>query len=92
MARKAKQQRDIPELNEADKGYITEIFLEKVAPWLRKRNARIGVLNCDFAGKRFKNWNVRFRSVREDFEIVEFEYDEQGSDLGLYVEAQDHAT
>jgi len=83
MMKRANQDAGSCELNEADKIYITEIFLESIVPRLQKLNARIGVLNCDFAGERFKKWNARFRSVREDFEILEFEYEEKGSGFTL---------
>jgi hypothetical protein len=85
MTNKAEKDAILCELNEADKVHITEIFLEKIAPKLHKLDARIGVLNCDFAGQRYKHWNARFRSVREDFKIVEFEYDEDGSGVSLNI-------
>lgn len=85
MVNKKKQDAVSYELYEADKVHIIEVFLEKIAPKLHKLDARIGVLNCDFAGKRYKNWNARFRSVREDFEIVDFEYDEEGSGFSLNI-------
>ena len=85
MTNKEKQDVIFWELNEAEKIHITEIFLEKIAPKLHKLDARIGVLNCDFAGERYKKWNARFRSVREDFQIVEFEYDEEGSGFSFNI-------
>ena len=45
--------------------------------------ARMGNLNCEFAGERFKNWNIQFKSIGSDFEIVEFEYDEEGDGIDL---------
>ena len=52
-------------------------------PRLIRNGARMGNLNCEFAGERFKNWNVQFKSVGSDFEIVEFEYDEEGDGIDL---------
>ena len=71
------------ELNEDDKIHIADIFFEEITAKLKKLDARIGAINCSFAGKKYKNWNIHFRSVGPDFEIVEFEYDEDGSDFSL---------
>ncbi len=73
-----------PELTEEDKLHITEIFVEDIIPKLRFMNARIGTLNCDFAGEEYKNWNVVFKEVGSDFKILEFEYDEEGRGITLY--------
>ncbi|RLB13043.1 MAG: hypothetical protein DRG82_16395 [Deltaproteobacteria bacterium] len=73
------------ELTEDDKFEIMTAFSENVVPKLKKLNARIGTLNCAFAGPRFKNWLVHFREKRSDFEITEFEYDENSRDMDLKV-------
>ena len=73
----------LDELDEADVARISEVFFEETIPKLQRLHARIGVLNCDFAGEKYKNWNLHFRSVGDSFEIVEFEYDEEGSGLDL---------
>ena len=64
------------ELDDDDKTYISDIFFEDMVTKLKKMHARIGTLNCDFAGKQYKNWNIQFRSTGSGFEIVDFEYDE----------------
>ena len=71
------------ELDDIDKSYITEIFFEDIVPKLIKRDARIGNICCEFAGEKYKNWNIQFRSKGQDFDIVEFEYDEEGNALDL---------
>ena len=71
------------ELSDDDKGYIREIFFRDIVPKLRISHARLGTLNCEFAGKQYTNWNIRFKSIGSDFDIVEFEYDEEGSGLDL---------
>lgn len=73
------------ELTEDDKFYIMTAFSENIVPKLKKLNARIGTLNCEFAGPRYRNWLVHFRETRSDFEITEFEYDEDSRDLDLKV-------
>ncbi len=59
-----------------DKAFITEIFFEEIVKKLQRMDARIGTLNCDFAGHQYKNWNIQFKSKGQGFEIVDFEYDE----------------
>ena len=71
------------DLDENDKALITEVFTEKMIPKLRFLNARIGTLNCEFAGKQYGNWIVHFRSLGDDFKIVEYEYDPDTSGLDL---------
>ena len=64
------------ELDDDDKAFITEIFFEEIVKKLKRMDARIGTLNCDFAGDQYKNWNIQFKSKGQGFEIVDFEYDE----------------
>ena len=73
------------ELDDDDRFHIMEIFSEVIVPKLRALNARTGNLSCGFAGEKYINWGIRFRSVGSDFEIVEFEYDENGADIDLDV-------
>jgi hypothetical protein len=75
----------VHELSDNDQTHIRTLFHEKVEPKLMKLGARLGTLSCGFAGERFKNWAVRFRSVGNDLEIVEFEYDEDCGELDLDV-------
>ncbi len=71
------------ELDEYDKAHINEIFFEDMVAKLRKMDARVGSLNCGFAGEAYKNWILYFRSRGPVFEIVDFEYDEDSRGLGL---------
>ncbi len=64
------------ELDDDDKAFITEIFFEEVVKKLIRMDARIGTLNCDFAGDQYKIWNIYIKSKGTGFEIVDFEYDE----------------
>ena len=71
------------DIDENDKSFIIEVFNEKMVPKLRFLNARIGTLNCDFAGEQFGNWIIHFRSIGDDFRIVDFEYDDETAGLDL---------
>ena len=71
------------DLADDDRVDILQVFLEEVVPKLRKLQARTGILCCDFAGEQYKNWSIRFQSAGSDFEIVDFEYDEEICGLNL---------
>ena len=71
------------ELNDDDKAHIAEVFDEDVAPRLMIMHARIGNINCEFAGEQYKNWVIEFRSTRSGFDIVDFEYDEDSRSFEL---------
>jgi hypothetical protein len=71
------------ELNDDDRIHITDLFQEEIVPRLKRLNARVGTLNCGFAGERYKSWNLRFKSYGSDFIITEFEYDEDGTSVDL---------
>ncbi|MFZ7112122.1 MAG: hypothetical protein ACOWYE_10605 [Desulfatiglandales bacterium] len=72
-----------PELNEEDKSRITVLFLETMIPKLRRHHARVGALNCGFAGERYRSWNLRFTSAGPDFRIMGFEYDADTREFDL---------
>ncbi len=72
-------------LSDNDKFEIMTAFSEEVVPKLKKLNARIGALSCAFAGPQYANWLIHFKEVRSDFEITEFEYDEDSRNLDLKV-------
>ncbi|MBW1667231.1 MAG: hypothetical protein JRI79_07065 [Deltaproteobacteria bacterium] len=72
-----------PELDDEEKNQIREVFLNDVVPKLQKLQARNGVICCDFAGTKYKNWQARFTSRGRGFEIVDFEYDEDARSLEL---------
>ena len=71
------------ELDDDDRITITNVFFEEVVAKLKKMDARIGTLNCDFAGEKYSNWNIHFKSTGSDFEIVDFEYDEDSYGFSL---------
>ncbi|RLB09905.1 MAG: hypothetical protein DRG59_01045 [Deltaproteobacteria bacterium] len=71
------------ELDEEDKIHISEIFHREIVPKLRRLDGRIGNVNCSFAGEKYKNWNIVFRSEKSGYEIVDFEYDENSSSINL---------
>jgi hypothetical protein len=71
------------ELTDDEKGEIREKFFEAIVPKLRKLDARMGTISCEFAGPRYANWMVQFRSRGEAFDIVEFEYDEDAAGIDL---------
>ena len=70
-------------LDDEDRIHITEVFHEDVVPRLMKMDARIGNINCEFAGEQYRNWVIEFRSNRSGFEIVDFEYDEDSRGINL---------
>jgi hypothetical protein len=72
-------------LTDEDKDHIRGMFRQEIVPRLVKLHARLGNICCDFAGLEYRNWIVQFTSRGEDFEIVDFEYDEDaaGTDLDL---------
>jgi hypothetical protein len=83
MGRKVDRPHSSLELSDEDQEHIRTIFEESMVPKLLRCGARIGNLNCEFAGHRYKDWTIQFRSTGSEFEIVEFEYDEDGEGLSL---------
>ena len=83
MEKEKNSEHIIDELDEEDKAHIADIFLEEIVPKLRKHDARLGNLSCGFAGEQYRYWTLQFKSVRSDFEIVEFTYDEEGDGIDL---------
>lgn len=73
----------IPALDDSDKIYLNEFFLENMVPKLHKLGARLGTINCSSAGEKYNNWNINFRSAGSDFTIVNFEYDEDAASIDL---------
>jgi len=71
------------ELSDEDWDHIREIFDVEMVPILKNSHARLGMLNCDFAGEQYKHWNIQFKSAGSGFDIVEFEYDEEGCGIDL---------
>ncbi|MFH0845224.1 MAG: hypothetical protein V1930_07080 [Pseudomonadota bacterium] len=77
------QSSSLQELTDEDQGHIREVFYHEVVPKLIKLNARVGTLNCGFAGERYKHWCFQFRSVGSGFDIVAFDRDEDGDPIDL---------
>jgi hypothetical protein len=83
MNKQSNQSQPFPVLTDEDHERIRAAFYEEVVPKLSRLDARLGTLSCEFAGEQYKHWTLRFRSVGSDFEIVEFEYDEDADSLDL---------
>ena len=73
----------IQELSDEDQEHIRTVFHEEVVPKLVKLDARLGSLSCEFAGAQFRNWTIQFKSVGDGFDIVDFDYDEEGAGIDL---------
>jgi len=43
------------------------------------------MISCEFAGPQYAKWMVQFRSRGDEFEIVDFEFDERGTGMDLDV-------
>ncbi len=71
------------QLSDEERDLLREIFFDQVVPKLIRLNARTGVIGCEFAGPRYCNWQIRFKSRGSDFDIVEFEYDEEATGIDL---------
>jgi len=71
------------DIDDEDKALIRDIFFNEITPKLIRMQARIGVLNCDFAGEQYRNWNLLFKSAGPGFEIIDFEYDENSRSFSL---------
>ena len=71
------------DLTDEEKSEIQQLFSEEIVPKLRKLDARLGTISCEFAGPRYENWMIQFRSRGDAFEIVEFEYDATGAGMDL---------
>lgn len=73
------------DLSDDEREHIRSMFHEEVVPKLKRLQARTGILCCAFAGARFENWTIRFISIGSDFDIVDFEYDEDACSIDLDV-------
>ena len=70
-------------LTDEEKSEIQQLFSEEIVPKLKKLDARRGTISCEFAGPQYANWMIQFKSRGEEFEIVDFEWDERGSGIDL---------
>ena len=73
----------LTELDDADRAYITDLFYREIVPKLKRLGARLGTVNCGFAGRQYINWVIHFRSAGSGFDIVDFGYDEEGAGTDL---------
>jgi hypothetical protein len=80
---KKEQDHVLCELEEEEINLITDLFFRDIVPKLRRLDARIGTVNCEFAGKQYGKWNIHFRSSGPGFDIVDFEYDDESAGLDL---------
>jgi hypothetical protein len=71
------------ELTDDEKSEIQQLFSEEIVPKLKKLDARLGTISCEFAGPQYAKWMVQFRSRGDEFEIVDFEFDERGAGMDL---------
>jgi hypothetical protein len=71
------------ELDDEEKAHITDLFFSEIVTKLKRLDARLGTLNCEFAGNEYKNWNIQFKSDGSGFDIVDFYYDEDGALIDL---------
>lgn len=70
-------------LTDEEKSEIRELFFEAMVPKLKKLDARLGTISCEFAGPQYSKWMIQFRSRGEAFEIVDFKYEEKGAGIDL---------
>ena len=75
--------KDIFELDDDDKVLLDELFHEEIVPKLIRLGARLGTVNCGFAGEKYHKWNINFKSIGSDFVISDFEYDEDSALIDL---------
>ncbi len=71
------------ELDQDDMAHIASVFEEEMVPKLQRHHARNGVLSCEFAGRAYTCWMLRFRASGKGFDITGYEYDEDGSGIDL---------
>jgi hypothetical protein len=77
------QKHSNPELSDEERDSIRALFFQEVVPKLIKLQARLGTISCEFADPKYSNWMIRFRSRGSDFELVDFEYDEDAASIDL---------
>jgi uncharacterized protein YhdP len=70
-------------LNMEERMHILDRFHQEIVPKLEKLHARLGTVNCDFAGEQFAKWSIRFRSSGSSFQVEDLEYDEDACGLEL---------
>ena len=71
------------ELSQEEIDYLRDLFYTDIVPKLIRHHARNGVIGCGFAGPRYDHWQIHFRPRGSGFDIVDFEYDEEGGSIDL---------
>jgi len=71
------------ELSDEEMAMIRDLFHEQIVPKLKRLDARLGNIDCSFAGEEYKNWVIGFRSLGSEFEITEIEYDPEADVFDL---------
>ena len=75
--------KNLPDLDEDEKILLHDLFEEEIVPRLARLGARLGTINCSFAGEKYNKWNIRFKSIGSDFMITDFEFDENSASIDL---------
>ena len=70
-------------LDEEDLAQIYGAFQEKVIPKLQNLGARLGNIDCSFAGEKYKDWIATFQSQGNGFQIIEIEHDPEADIIDL---------
>ncbi len=70
-------------LEEDDVFLISDLFHSVVVEKLKKLHAKNGIITCGFAGEKYGNWLLQFRSAGSGFEIVGFEFDDRAEEMDL---------
>ena len=83
MAENEPKAEALQELNVDDEALIMDLFYERMVPLLERADARIGTLNCRFAGDVYRHWNLHFCSAGSSFQVKGLEYDEASDELSL---------
>lgn len=71
------------ELSYEERERIKDLFFSEIEPKLKKIDARLGNINCGFAGEEYHNWVIEFKSVGDGFEIVNIEYDPDADTIDI---------
>ena len=73
----------IEELPDEEITYIRDLFFSEIEPRLMKIDARMGNISCAFAGEKYCNWIIEFRSLSNGFEIVDISYDPDADTIDI---------
>ncbi len=71
------------ELTDEELTRIRELFFTEIEPKLKSIDAKLGNINCSFAGEKYHNWVLEFRSEGDGFDIVNIEYDPEADTIDI---------